>query len=107
VTRGLKYLAAALWLALAAFGVPHAQQRVNTATGVLTYPSTLGTGQFLTSWTVARLVTTIPCTARTIGSSAYVTDAASPAYNVALTGGGSGAAAHVQAWCNGTAWVGQ
>jgi hypothetical protein len=104
VTRTLKYVTSGLWALWASCGVAAAQQRINTATGVLTYPSTLGTAQYLTGWTVARLNSARPCTTKMAGSTAYVLDALSPAYNVALVGGG---AERVQAWCNSMAWVGQ
>lgn len=85
-----------------------AQQRVNPATGVLTYPSTLGTAQYLTLWTVVTLAASVPCDAKTAGSSAYVTDATTPAYGATLTGG-SNVGVRVLCRCTGAscAWTSQ
>lgn len=102
----MKALLLAYTLLFAAVGTAHAQQRVNTATGVLTYPSTLGTGQYLTPWTVASLASGRPCTAALAGSTAYVTDATAPTYGAALTGG-SNVGTRVLCSCTGgsCAWV--
>jgi hypothetical protein len=51
--------------------------------------------------TVAGL-SAIPCTAAATGQLRVVSDATTPAYNGALTGGG---AVVVIAFCNGTAWL--
>lgn len=65
-------------------------------------------GQFNgTAWTFTGPVTTSGYTVATLptgalGMRAYVTDAVTPAYNAALTGGGT---VKVPVFHNGTAWV--
>jgi hypothetical protein len=66
-----------------------AQQRINAATGVMSYPSTLGADQYLTDWTVANLGTTLPCDSEHLGMSAYVTDATTLVFGGTLQGGGT------------------
>ena len=61
-----------------------------------TAQSTVGAIQVLTGYTVSTLPA---CTVA--GTSAYVTDALSPTWNGALTGGGS---VVVPVFCNGTTW---
>jgi hypothetical protein len=51
-------------------------------------------------------VATLPaCSTALQNSMVSVSDAVTPTYNGALTGGGSGAAAHIPVFCNGTAWT--
>jgi hypothetical protein len=53
-----------------------------------------------------KTVATLPtCNGAAAGTVAMVSDALSPAYNVALTGGGTGTSAIVLAECNGAAWT--
>lgn len=52
------------------------------------------------------LVASLPsCDAAHAGWVTFVTDAASPAYNAAVTGGGIGPSASVNVLCNGAAWT--
>lgn len=66
-----------------------AQQRINTATGVMTYPQTLGADQYLTDWTVANLGSILPCDAGRLGMSAYITDQTTLVFGGTLHGGGT------------------
>lgn len=61
-----------------------------------------GTMQLQTAFTVSTLPA---CNGTLKGESAYVTDALTPTYNGALTGGGTGASANVPVFCNGTSWT--
>jgi hypothetical protein len=56
----------------------------------------------LAAYTVASLNKTLPCNAGNAGKLVYVTDAASPAYNASLSGGG---ASTVPAFCDGSSWT--
>lgn len=62
-----------------------------------------GTFQFLRRFTVATLLATAPCNGNEEGAETVVTDANSPTYLGALTGGASTV---TKVLCNGSAWVG-
>jgi hypothetical protein len=99
--------------ALAAFSLPAMAQRA-TEPGIAPghQPTTTTTSNAFGSTTVqgvpftAATVATLPtCNANTKGlGNYYVTDATTPTYNGALTGGG---AVSVKVFCNGTAWSSQ
>lgn len=69
-----------------------------TFTAIQTFDTTIK----LKGYTVAGLAAAHPCNAGAEGSMAYVTDANSPTYNGALTGGG---AAKVPVFCDGANWT--
>lgn len=68
---------------------------INTATGAATNNCAF----ILQGYTVAGLPS---CTAPKLGMQAYVTDALTPTYNGALTGGST---TKVPVFCNGAAWT--
>jgi hypothetical protein len=81
--------------AVAQVTTPSPQTVTSGSTG-----STIVVGQQSIAYTVATLPT---CNANTKGiDNFYVTDATTPTYNAALTGGG---AVIVPVFCNGTAWT--
>lgn len=90
---------------LAAFSLP-AYAQTSTPTPQTVVPTQSGAtiiqGRALIAATVATLPT---CNANTKGiGTYYVTDATTPTYNGALTGGG---AVVVTVFCNGSAWTSQ
>lgn len=88
---------------MAAFSLSASAQTTTPSPQTVTSGSTGSTivvGQQSVAYTVATLPT---CNANTKGiDNFYVTDATTPTYNGALTGGG---AVIVPVFCNGTAWT--
>jgi hypothetical protein len=82
-------------------GIAEGGTGANTAGGALT---ALGAAPAVPVTTVAALPT---CTSGLLGATYTVTDAVSPTWHGALTGGGTGASAVTHALCNGSAWVAQ